>query len=117
MKGGRKPHDTSMTTLALAPSTSATTLAQAAPSEITPAPRPTTSATAAEEVALDLTPDNSNVPPPAAPKFSLHPDDPKNFLKLSMALTIFSKKSITTEEISFADSILREYLSELITAE
>jgi hypothetical protein len=49
------------------------------------------------------------------PKFSLHPDDPQNFLKLSNALIIYTKKTLITEDISTADNLLREYCTELIT--
>ncbi|KZT18076.1 hypothetical protein NEOLEDRAFT_1081034 [Neolentinus lepideus HHB14362 ss-1] len=45
--------------------------------------------------------------------FRLHPDDPKNFLKLSTALTILTKWTISDVEIDEADRLLREYCSEL----
>ena len=48
-------------------------------------------------------------------RFSLHPDDPKNFLKLSAALIILTKKTITTPELLTADNLLREYCTELIS--
>jgi len=48
-------------------------------------------------------------------KYSLHPDNPKNFLKLSTALTILTKTSITHEELEVADNLLREYCIELTT--
>jgi hypothetical protein len=48
------------------------------------------------------------------PKFSLHPDDPKNFLKLSTALTLLVKKTITAEEVEKAQSLLCAYCVELI---
>jgi hypothetical protein len=48
-------------------------------------------------------------------KFCLHPDDPANFLKLSTALIILTKTSITSEELVVADNLLREYCTELIT--
>ena|ERR1700722_13634843 len=58
------------------------------------------------------------MPPPETvedPKFSLHPDDPKNFLKLSTALTTLTKKTLTDQEISRADILLSEYCQELLT--
>jgi hypothetical protein len=48
-------------------------------------------------------------------KFSLHPDDPKNFLKLCCALRIFVRRRPTDADIDRADRLLREYCMELIT--
>jgi hypothetical protein len=48
-------------------------------------------------------------------KFSLHPDDPKNFLKLCCALRIFVRRRPTDADIDRADRLLREYCTELIT--
>jgi hypothetical protein len=45
----------------------------------------------------------------AEARFSLHPDNPKNFLKLSAALLILTKKTMV------ADNLLREYCTELIS--
>jgi hypothetical protein len=47
-------------------------------------------------------------------KFCLHPDDPANFLKLSTALIILTKTSITSEELVVANNLLWEYCTELI---
>lgn len=47
--------------------------------------------------------------------FNLHPDDPENFLKLSAALTLLGKHTIWENEIVEADSLLRDYCTELIT--
>ena len=49
------------------------------------------------------------------PPFSLHPDDPKNFLKLSEALRFISQRRIWETENVQADKLLREYNTELIT--
>lgn len=49
------------------------------------------------------------------PPFSLHPDDPKNFLKLSESLRLLSQRIISEEDICLADRLLREYNTELIT--
>lgn len=49
------------------------------------------------------------------PPFSLHPDDPKNFLKLSESLGLLSQRIISEEDICTADRLLREYNTELIT--
>ncbi|KAG2052952.1 hypothetical protein BDR06DRAFT_972639 [Suillus hirtellus] len=46
-------------------------------------------------------------------KFSLHPDDPANFLKLSAALRISIKHQICDRELDHADCLLHEYCSEL----
>jgi hypothetical protein len=51
----------------------------------------------------------------APAQFSLHPDDPKNFLKLSAALLLLGKRTITSEDIARADGLIREYCTELIT--
>ncbi|KIJ06688.1 hypothetical protein PAXINDRAFT_158658 [Paxillus involutus ATCC 200175] len=48
-------------------------------------------------------------------KFSLHPDDPANFLKLSGALRLLVQNSITNQDIDRADLLIREYCTELIT--
>jgi len=48
-------------------------------------------------------------------KFSLHPDDPKNFLKLCCVLRIFVQHHPTDADIDHADRLLREYYMELIT--
>jgi hypothetical protein len=46
--------------------------------------------------------------------FSLHPDDPINFLKLSTALRLLIKCRLSVEDIKLADELLREYGTELI---
>ncbi|KAL4071542.1 hypothetical protein V8B97DRAFT_2023703 [Scleroderma yunnanense] len=47
-------------------------------------------------------------------KCILHPNDPANFLKLCTAIHLLIKKTITDEEISSVDALLREYCMELI---
>jgi hypothetical protein len=47
--------------------------------------------------------------------FSLHPDDPGNFLKLSAALLLLAKRSVSYQEITDADMLLRGYCTELIS--
>ncbi|KAG1846632.1 hypothetical protein F4604DRAFT_1688312 [Suillus subluteus] len=47
-------------------------------------------------------------------KYSLHPDDPANFLKLCIALRILIKCSLSDEDIDRADGLIREYNTELI---
>lgn len=47
-------------------------------------------------------------------KFSLHPDDPGNFLKLCYALRILVRRVICDTDINEADQLLREYNTELI---
>ncbi|KAI1783145.1 hypothetical protein LXA43DRAFT_977257 [Ganoderma leucocontextum] len=46
--------------------------------------------------------------------YSLHPDDPANFLKLSEALRLLTSHVLTTAEIKDADKLLREYCTELL---
>ncbi|KAG1847269.1 hypothetical protein C8R48DRAFT_779257 [Suillus tomentosus] len=48
-------------------------------------------------------------------KFSLHPDDPLNFLKLSASLHLLMKHKISDYDISQADQLIRKYGTELIT--
>ena len=48
--------------------------------------------------------------------FSLHPDDPDNFLKLGCALKILTHRWIWENEIEESDRLLREYCTELLTA-
>ena len=48
-------------------------------------------------------------------RFSMHPDDPRNFLKLCSALRILIQRRLTDLEIDQADSLLREYGTELIS--
>ncbi|KIK16848.1 hypothetical protein PISMIDRAFT_25032 [Pisolithus microcarpus 441] len=45
---------------------------------------------------------------------SLHPDDPANFLKLSMAIRILVKQTITDNDLDVAHRLLCEYNMELI---
>ncbi|KAF7372218.1 hypothetical protein MVEN_00081200 [Mycena venus] len=47
--------------------------------------------------------------------FNLHPDDPGNFLKLSAALSILQQETLWDADIDNADSLIREYCTELIT--
>ncbi|KAF8834357.1 hypothetical protein BDN67DRAFT_1016592 [Paxillus ammoniavirescens] len=47
-------------------------------------------------------------------KFSLHPDDPINFLKLCSALRILIRRKLSDHDINQADSLLHEYNIELI---
>ncbi|KIJ15289.1 hypothetical protein PAXINDRAFT_11827, partial [Paxillus involutus ATCC 200175] len=47
-------------------------------------------------------------------KFSLHPDDPANFLKLSSALHLLIKRKLTDHDINLAGKLIREYGVELI---
>ncbi|KAL4078647.1 hypothetical protein V8B97DRAFT_2021036 [Scleroderma yunnanense] len=47
-------------------------------------------------------------------KCILYPNDPANFLKLCAAIHLLIKKTITNEEISSVDVLLREYCMELI---
>ncbi|KAG1846974.1 hypothetical protein DFJ58DRAFT_730304 [Suillus subalutaceus] len=47
-------------------------------------------------------------------KFSLHPDDPDNFLKVCYALRILVRRVICDTEINEADRLHREYTAELI---
>lgn len=47
--------------------------------------------------------------------FSLHPDDPDNFLKLSEALRILSQYELAFDDVEKADTLLRQYCTELIT--
>lgn len=48
-------------------------------------------------------------------RFSLHADDPRNFLKLCSALRILIRRCITESDIDQADRLLREYCTELIS--
>ncbi|KAF7348324.1 hypothetical protein MSAN_01786200 [Mycena sanguinolenta] len=45
---------------------------------------------------------------------NLHPDDPKNFLKLASAVKILVAHTITEADLTQADSFLREYCWELV---
>jgi hypothetical protein len=47
-------------------------------------------------------------------KFSLYPDDPLNFLKLSASLRLLMKHKISDYDISQADQLICEYGTELI---
>ncbi|KAJ7140824.1 hypothetical protein C8R44DRAFT_726542 [Mycena epipterygia] len=59
--------------------------------------------TLAEQEAVD------NATPP-----NLHPDDPKNFLKLSTAVRILVGRIITEADLTKSDKLLREYTAELV---
>jgi hypothetical protein len=48
-------------------------------------------------------------------RFSLHPDDPRNFLKLCSALRILIRRRLTDSSVNQADCLLREYCTELIS--
>jgi hypothetical protein len=48
-------------------------------------------------------------------RFSLHPDDPCNFLKLCSAIRILIRRRLTDSSIDQADRLLCEYCTELIT--
>ncbi|KAF8155108.1 hypothetical protein K438DRAFT_2026517 [Mycena galopus ATCC 62051] len=45
---------------------------------------------------------------------NLHPDDPKNFLKLSSALKVLVAREITEEELTQSDTLIRSYCAELV---
>lgn len=45
---------------------------------------------------------------------NLHPDDPKNFLKLSSAVKILVGRIITEADLMKSDKLLREYTAELV---
>lgn len=47
--------------------------------------------------------------------FSLHPDDPKNFLKLSTAISLLTKHTLLEHQIVEAEVLIREYCTELIS--
>ncbi|KAF7363429.1 hypothetical protein MSAN_00998700 [Mycena sanguinolenta] len=59
--------------------------------------------TAEEDEAKD------NATPP-----NLHPDDPKNFLKLASAVKILVAHTITEADLTHADTLIREYCWELV---
>jgi hypothetical protein len=48
-------------------------------------------------------------------RVSLHPDDPKNFMKLCSALRILIRRRLTDPDINRAEGLLREYGTELIS--
>jgi hypothetical protein len=45
---------------------------------------------------------------------NLHPDDPKNFLKLSSALKVLVAREITEVDLTESDRLIREYCQELV---
>lgn len=47
-------------------------------------------------------------------KFSLHPKDPANFLKLSAALCILIKHQLSDKDLDEVDQLLRAYCTELL---
>ncbi|KAI6020536.1 hypothetical protein EDC04DRAFT_2901678 [Pisolithus marmoratus] len=47
-------------------------------------------------------------------KCILHPNDPSNFLKLCAAICLLIKNTVTDQEVSSVDTLLREYCMELI---
>ncbi|KIN93403.1 hypothetical protein M404DRAFT_171305 [Pisolithus tinctorius Marx 270] len=51
---------------------------------------------------------------PEDERLRLHPKEPANFLKLSMAICILIKRTITNHDIDTTDDLLREYGRELI---
>ncbi|KIO00297.1 hypothetical protein M404DRAFT_29676 [Pisolithus tinctorius Marx 270] len=61
-----------------------------------------------------LTPKRPQVPNDGSDRLNLHPSDPANFLKPSMAIRILIKHAITDDDIDKADRLLHEYNIELI---
>lgn len=59
-------------------------------------------------------PDRPQVSYDGSDRLNLHPSDPANFLKLSMAIRILIKRTITDHDIDEAERLLREYNVELI---
>lgn len=47
-------------------------------------------------------------------KFGLHPDDPANFLKLSSALRILMRHTLSDADVNSADTLIRQYATELL---
>jgi hypothetical protein len=47
-------------------------------------------------------------------KFSLHPDDPTNFLRLSAALRLLVRRRLTDANIDHSEHLIREYCTELL---
>jgi hypothetical protein len=47
-------------------------------------------------------------------KFSMHPNDSYNFLKLCSALRILVQRRLVDSDIDLADHLIREYCTELI---
>jgi len=48
-------------------------------------------------------------------KFLLHPNDPRNFLKLCAAIRILLRREFTGSDIDQAERLIREYCTELIS--
>lgn len=59
-------------------------------------------------------PNRPQVPNDGSDRLNLHPSDPANFLKLSMAIRILIKRTITDDDIDEAHRLLCEYNVELI---
>jgi multidrug efflux pump subunit AcrA (membrane-fusion protein) len=57
---------------------------------------------------------NIEEPDTAHDKFSLHPDDPGNFLRLSAALRLLVRRRLTDTHIDRAEQLIREYCTELL---
>jgi hypothetical protein len=64
--------------------------------------------------AMPDTDDNILEPDASNDKFSLHPDDPANFLKLSAALRLLVHRRLTDCHIDRAEQLIREYCTELL---
>ncbi|KAG1907550.1 uncharacterized protein F5891DRAFT_974250 [Suillus fuscotomentosus] len=78
-----------------------------------PPPRESTSSTAQfllqdPEYMDDIDPQADDL------KFSLHPEDPANFLKLSAVLRILIKHQLSDEDLDEADQLIRDYCTELL---
>jgi hypothetical protein len=78
-----------------------------------PPPRESTSSTAQflpqdPEYMDDIDPQADDL------KFSLHPEDPANFLKLSAALRILIQHQLSDEDLDEADQLIRDYCTELL---
>jgi hypothetical protein len=57
---------------------------------------------------------NIEEPDAAHDKFSLHPDDPGNFLRLSAALCLLVRRRLTDTHIDRAKQLIQEYCTELL---
>ena len=72
-----------------------------------PPPSMSSTVIANDDLQVDSSATNNN-------RFSLHPDDPQNFLKLCLALCILIRQRITELDIDQADCLVCEYCTELI---
>ena len=57
---------------------------------------------------------NIKEPDAAHDKFSLHPDDPGNFLRLSAALHLLVRRRLTDTHIDHAEQLIWEYCTKLL---